>query len=44
MKASLSSSLVSWVAGCVIGMAGNGGLELGTENLCQPNVDQPNTH
>jgi len=44
MKASLSSSLVSWMAGCVIGMAGNGGLELGTETLCLHNVHQPNTH
>jgi hypothetical protein len=44
MKASLSSSLVSWMAGCAIGMAGNGGLELGTETLCQPNVDQPIPH
>jgi hypothetical protein len=44
MKASLSSSLVSWMAGCVIGMAGNGDLELGTETVCQTNVDQPNPH
>jgi len=40
----LNSSLVSWMAGCVTGMAGNGGLKLGTETFCQPNVDQPNPH
>jgi len=32
------------MAGCVTGMGGNGGLELGTETLCQLNVDQPNPH